>query len=299
MDTRSDLAFFHLLAHQDSLAAAARTLGLSPSAISRRLAALEQRLGVRLLARTTRRISLTGEGERYLEGASAILDHIRQLEQELAGSSAQPQGLLRIAAGFGFGRQHLGPVISAFAAAYPGVSVILHLSDQPLDFAQNAIDIAIRFGPPPDAHLLARKIAANRRLLCAAPDYLARHGTPATPADLSRHACIVIRENAPTFNHWQLTDGQHVRRVRVHGPLAVNHGEIAVDWALAGHGIVLRSEWDIAQHLESGALRQVLPEWYDNAADIHALYPPRHALSAKVRLFLDFLTAHYQARQPG
>jgi DNA-binding transcriptional LysR family regulator len=293
MPDTSDLAFFCLLSRQPSLAAAAQQLGITPPAVSRRLAALESRLGVRLLNRTTRRLSLTPEGERYLEDGEQILRDIESLERSLTGSRDEPRGLLRINAGFGFGRQHLGPAISEFVRLYPQVEVVLHLSDHFLDLTEHALDIGIRFGPPPDTRVIARRIAANRRLLCAAPDYLARRGEPANPRELTEHDCIVIREQQRAFNNWQLTDGQQQVTVKVRSPLAVNHGEIAVDWALAGHGIILRSEWDIAGHLRSGQLQRVLPAWIGIAADIHAIYPPRHQLSAKVRVFLDFLATRF------
>lgn len=298
MNDVPDLAFFSLLARQPSLAAAAQALGVTPPAVSRRLAALEKRLGVRLLNRTTRRQSLTPEGERYLEDGEHILRDIERLERSLAASQDIPRGLLRINAGFGFGRRHLAPLISDFARAYPEVEVVLHLADRALDLTEHAMDIAIRFGPPPDARILARKIAANRRLLCAAPAYLAEHGTPAEPRDLQAHRCIVIRENNKAFNNWQLTDGKQQIMVKVRGPLSANHGEIAVDWALAGHGIVLRSEWDIAGYLRSGQLSRILAPWVGRSADIYAVYPPRHHLSAKVRVFLDFLAERFADYRP-
>lgn len=299
MDNTADLAFFALLARQPSLAAAAQALDVTPPVVSRRLAALEQRLGVRLLNRTTRRVSLTPEGERYLEDGENILRDIERLERSLTESRDTPRGLLRINAGFGFGRRHLGPLIAEFARDWPEVEVILHLSDRQLDLTEGAFDIAIRFGPPPDARIMARQIASNRRLLCAAPAYLAAHGSPATPRDLPDHQCIVIRENERTFNNWQLTDGKQQTMVKVRSRLGVNHGEIAVDWALAGHGIVLRSEWDIAPYLRSGELVRVLAPWVGAAADIHAIYPPRHHLSAKVRAFIDFLATRFaQYRAP-
>lgn len=295
MTPNSDLAFFSLLARQPSLAAAALALGITPPAVSRRLAALEQRLGVRLLNRTTRRLSLTPEGERYLDDGEAILRDIERLERSLLASRERPQGLLRINTSSGFGRRHLGPAISDFVHAWPDVEIVLHLSDHALDLTEHALDIAIRFGPPPDARILARRLAANRRLLCAAPAYLAARGTPQTPRDLPAHNCIVIRENDRAFNNWQLTNGSEQVTVKVRSPLAVNHGEIAVDWALAGHGIVLRSEWDVAADLRAGRLHRVLPAWTGSAADIHAIYPQRHLLSAKVRIFLDFLEERFAA----
>ncbi|MGE5475487.1 MAG: LysR family transcriptional regulator [Bacteroidales bacterium] len=299
MDTSSDLAFFVMLTRHATLAAAARELGVTAPAVSRRLAALERRLGVRLLHRTTRRQSLTPEGERYLDEGRRILADIEQLERALGASRETPRGLLRINAGFGFGRRHLGPAVADFVRRYPEVEIILHLTDQPLDLAAEAMDIGIRFGLGADTGLLARKIASNRRYLCAAPAYLAAHPAPRTPRELAAHQCIVIRENAGPFNTWQLVCGPHQVAVKVHGALAANHGEVAVDWALGGHGILLRSEWDIAPYLRSGELVRVLPEWSGAAADIHAVFLQRHHLSAKVRLFLDFLTDRFAEQRRG
>lgn len=293
MNDAPDLAFFSLLARQPSLAAAAQIIGVTPPAVSRRLAALEKRLGVRLLNRTTRRLSLTPEGERYLDDGEQILRDIENLERSLSESRDTPRGLLRINASFGFGRRHLAPLISDFVKTWPNVEIILQLSDRPLDLTEHALDIGIRFGMPPDSRILARKIATNRRLLCASPDYLTEHGVPLEPRDLLAHRCIVIRENDRALNNWQLTDGKQQTMVKVRSPLAVNHGEIAVDWALAGHGIVLRSEWDIAADLRRGDLVRVLAPWVGASADIHAVYPTRHHLSAKVRVFLDFLAARF------
>lgn len=299
MSDAADLAFFSLLARHPSLAAAAQELGVTPPAVSRRLAALEQRLGVRLLNRTTRRLSLTPEGERYVDEGERILRDIDSLERSLAASRAVPRGLLRINATFGFGRCHLAPAVSDFVRRYPEVEVVLQLTDRPLDLTEHAMDIGIHFGNPPDARVLARQIAANRRLLCAAPAYLAAHGSPASPAELAAQQCIVIRENNRAFNHWQLSDGKQQELVKVRGALSSNHGEVAVDWALAGHGIILRSEWDVAPYLRSGQLQRLLPAWTGAAADIYAIYPQRHHLSAKVRVFIDFLVERFAGQRQG
>lgn len=300
MSGSDDLAFFAILAHQPSLAAAAETLNLSAPAVSRRLAALERRLGVRLMNRTTRRLSLTPEGQRYADEAVRILADISQLEQDLAAARQVPRGLLRIAAGFGFGRRHLGPAVADFVTLHPEVEVRLHLSDRPLDLAAEGIDVGIRFGLGADSGLLARKIASNRRLLCAAPSYLARRPAPAAPRDLVGHDCIFIRENDQTNNTWKLVDGTTQTSVKIGGRVGSNHGEVAVDWALKGLGILLRSEWDIAPYLRSGELVRVLPQWSGAAADIHAIFHERHLLSAKVKVFLDFLTERFaQYRRDG
>ena len=293
MKDAPDLHFFAILARQPSLAAAAQELGVTPPAVSRRLAQLEERLGVRLLNRTTRRQSLTPEGERYLEEGGRILREIEGLERSLAAGADVPHGLLRINATFGFGRRHLSPAIAEFRRLYPAVDIVLQLTDRPLDLAASAMDIRIHFGEPPDRRILARKLASNRRLLCAAPSYLAGRAEPLTPRDLHDHECIVIRENHAAFNNWQLSDGQRQEMVKVSGGLSTNFGEIAVEWALAGHGILLRSEWDIAPYLRTGQLRRVLAAWEGTASDIHAIYPQRHHLSSKVRVFLDFLATRF------
>jgi len=299
MNTVADLAFFVVLARQPSLAAAAQEMGITPPNVSRRLAALEKRLGLRLLNRTTRRLSLTAEGQRYLQEGEQILRDLEGLEASLVADRQAPKGLLKVNATFGFGRRHLAPLISEFAQRYPEVEVILELTDRPLDLNEHGIDVGIQFGPPPDARVLARRMARNRRLLCASPAYLAEAGVPATPQDLARHRCIVIRENTATFNNWQLVQGPDKVLVKVRGPLSTNHGEIAVDWALAGHGIVLRSEWDVASYLRSGRLQRVLAPWAGDMADIHAVYPQRHHMSAKVRVFLDFLAERFAGYRAG
>lgn len=300
MNTLSDLAFFVVLARQPSLAAAAQQLGITPPNVSRRLAALEQRLGLRLLNRTTRRLSLTIEGQSYLEKGEQILLDLQGLEQSLAGEHDTPKGLLRINATFGFGRRHLAPLIADFARDFPEVALQLELSDRPLDLTEHALDIGIRFGTPPDARVVAKRIAHNRRLLCASPAYLAKHGIPSTPQQLVDHQCIVIRENTQTYNNWQLRNASQQIMVKVDGRLSTNHGEIAVDWALAGHGIVLRSEWDIAAYLRDGQLCRILAPWVGEIADIHAIYPQRHYVPAKTRAFLDFLSERFaDYRQPA
>ena len=293
MDTLSDLAFFCTLARHPTLAATAQTLNVTPPIISRRLAALEKRLGICLIQRTTRRLNLTTEGERFLIEGERILADMAQLEQSLMSTQAIPSGLLRINATFGFGRRHLAPALGDFARAYPSIQIELTLSDRPLDLIEQGLDLGIRFSSPPDSRILARKLAHNRRLLCAAPSYLAEHGSPSHPRELTEHACIVIRENTQAFNNWQLIHGKQTLTVKVNGHLSVNHGEVAVDWAIAGHGILLRSEWDIAHEIRQGRLIHLLPEWSGTEADIYAVYPQQHGMSAKVKVFLDFLATRF------
>jgi len=299
MNTISDLAFFAILVKAGSLAASARELGVTPPAITKRLANLEQRLGVRLLNRTTRTMSVTHEGEIYLADGSRILADIEALERTIGSSRAIPKGLLRVNASFGFGRKHIGPAVSAFSKRYPEVEVQLHLSDRPLNLADQAFDVGIRIGELPDARIIARKIAANQRLLCASPGYLELHGAPSTPRDLQKHKCIVLRENDAAYGTWQLSRGKRQETVKVRGTLSSNDGEIALEWALAGHGVLMRSEWDVAPYLRSGRLRQVLTEWTLPDSDIYAVYPERLNLSAKVTAFVDFITERFNPPQAG
>jgi LysR family transcriptional activator of dmlA len=288
----ADMQFFAALVRCGSLAAAARELQVTPPAISKRLAQLEKHLGARLLSRTTRRIGLTAEGEAYLEHARRILADIAAVELELQGVRAQPTGLLRVNATLGFGRMHVAPLVSSFVRAHPGVQVQLQLSASPPPLTQDAFDVCVRFGEPPDARVLARFLAPNRRLLCAAPGYLARRGMPKAPGDLAGHDTISIRQGDEAYGVWRLSAGKRTETVKVRGPLSSNDGEIAVQWALGGHGIVLRAEWDVARYLRSGRLREVLPNWRPPPADVHAVYPVQLQGAARVTAFVDHLAAH-------
>ncbi|MFO1318492.1 MAG: LysR family transcriptional regulator [Burkholderiales bacterium] len=287
-----DLSFFATLAASGSLSAAGRELGVTKAAVSKRLAQMEARLGVTLINRTTRRMSLTPEGELCLESARRVLGEIDDLAQLLGNAGETPRGLLRVSATLGFGRRHVAPVISRFVRQYPEVEARLQLSVDPPALTDDACDVSIRFGAPPDARIIARRLAPNRRLLCASPAYLAKRGHPKVPGDLARHQCIGIRQGDDAFGTWNLSGGRPRGRsetVKVHGNLSTNDGEIAVTWALDGHGIVMRAEWDVEHHLKSGRLVQVLPGYATAEADIYAVYPQRGKSVARVRAFVDFL----------
>lgn len=292
----ADLGFFSALARAGSLSAAARELGISTPAVSKHLAQMEQRIGVALVNRTTRRMSLTPEGEIYLDHARRIVGEIDELEQALGLAKSTPKGLLRVNATLGFGRSHVAPLVSRFVKRHPEVEVQLQLSVNPPPLTDDAFDVCIRFGAPPDARVVARRLAPNRRLLCAAPAYLARHGTPKAPHDLARHACITIRQGDEAYGVWRLASrSRHAasQTVKVRGGLSTNDGGIAVAWALDGHGILMRAEWDIERYLQSGRLVQVLPHCETPDADIHAVYPQVHQASRRVRVFVDFLSAAF------
>ena len=289
----ADLGFFSALARAGSLGAAARELGITTPAVSKHLALMEARLGLLLVNRSTRRMSLTPEGEVYLERARRILGEIDDMEQLLGSAKAMPRGLLRVNATLGFGRSHIAPLISRFVRKHPQLEVQLQLSVNPPPLTEDAFDVCIRFGAPPDARVIARRIAPNRRLLCAAPAYLARHGTPKVPSDLGRHNCIGIRQGEEAYGVWRLSSGRGkpavAEAVKTRGNLTTNDGEIAVNWALDGHGILMRAEWDVDRYLKNGRLVQVLPQYFTPDADIHAVWPQRHQLAVRVRAFVDFV----------
>jgi LysR family transcriptional regulator, transcriptional activator for dmlA len=285
----SEMLFFSTLVRHGSFSATARELDVTTPAISKRLSQMEARLGVQLLIRTTRRISLTPEGEIYLAHARRILADIDDMEQLVTRAMVAPKGLLRVNATLGFGRSNIAPLISQFAKRYPEVQIQLQLTVNPPPLNEDAFDVCIRFGEPPDARVIARRIASNRRLLCASPAYLAKYVAPQVPNDLTQHNCVGIRQGDEAYGIWHLTSAKRTETVKVRGSLSTNDGEIAVNWALAGHGILMRAEWDIAKYLKSGRLRQVLENWQTPPADIYAVYPQRHHTAARVRAFVDYV----------
>lgn len=287
----SELEFIVLLARHGSLAAAARALDLTPPAATRRLAQLEARLGVRLVNRTTRSLSLTSEGETYVAHATRILASIDEMEEAVMSSKAAPRGLLRINATLGFGRTVIAPIVSSFARLHPQVEVQMEVTDRPVDLVERGVDLAIRFGAPPDKRLVARRVMSNRRMLCASPGYLAQHGEPQQLADLARHRCILHRQNDDAYGIWRFTRNGQQESVKVHGTLASNDGDIVLGWALDGHGILVRSEWDLARYIDSGRLKVVLPAWHLPSADLFAYYPNRRNQAVRTRAFIDFLVA--------
>jgi LysR family transcriptional activator of dmlA len=292
-DLASHLEFFVLLARHGSLSAAARALDLTPPAATKRLAQLEERLGVRLVNRTTRTSSLTPEGETYLHYATRILADLHEMEEAVSSTRAVPRGLLRVNASLGFGRTTIAPLVSTFAQRYPQVEVQLDVTDRPVDLVADGIDLAIRFGELPDQRLVARRIMSNRRLLCASPRYLERHGMPASLADLANHRCIVHRQNDEAHGVWRLEHEGRAVSVKVQGALSSNDGDIVLGWALDGHGILVRSEWDLAKYVDSGRLRIVLPGYAQPEADLFVVYPSKRRQSARARAFVDFLVEQF------
>lgn len=306
----ADLGFFSALVQAGSLTAAAREMGITTPAVSKRLTQMEARLGLALIARTTRRMSLTNEGEIYLENARRVLGEIEAMEQQLSGVKQEPQGTLRVNATLGFGRSHIAPLISQFVRKHPKVDVQLQLSVDPPALSDNAFDVCFRFGPPPDSRGIARMVAPNRRVLVASPIYLKRHGTPATPRELARHNCIGIRQGDEAYGQWRFTPARASRAgriasgadksetVKIRGNLTTNDGGIAVSWALEGLGILLRAEWDVQRYIASGRLVQLLTGYASPDADIYALYGQQHRSSARVVTFVEFVVQSLASAHP-
>ncbi|PLZ00758.1 LysR family transcriptional regulator [Burkholderia sp. WAC0059] len=291
-----DLRVFCAVARQSSFRAAAEALSMSAAYVSKRVSMLEADLGTRLLHRSTRRVAVTDAGERVYAWAERILDDVGHLIEDVSTTRSVPRGTLRVSSSFGFGRHVVAPALAKLADLHPDLGVRLELFDRLVDVAGEGFDLDVRIGDEFSPHLIARRLASNHRVLCASPAYLERHGTPKQLADLTSHACLAIKERDHPFGVWRLQAHGESASIRVSGPLSTNHGEVAVQWALAGRGIVLRSMWDVRPLLESGALRQVLPE-FTQPANVWAVYPARVAASARVRVCVDFLADEFG--QPG
>lgn len=300
---RPDLELVLAVRQHGSLVMAARALRVAPSAVTKRLAALEARLGLRLFQRTTRRVSPTAEGDTLCERAVHLLRAFDEVETELRERQAEPAGPIRIAATFGFGRLWVGPALAAFQARHPGIQVQLQLTERLPDLAVDGFDGAIWLWNAPSeraAEWVSRRLASNQRVLVASPAYIERHGAPRTLPDLASHACLVVRENdggpGQRFDHWRLqrTGEAQVNHVPVSGPLSSNSGELVRDWCLAGHGLMLRSLWDIAPQLASGELLRVLPCYAMPDADVHWLAPYRPQTPRRIRLLTEFLVDSFR-----
>lgn len=286
-----DLRVFLAVVRRASFAAAALELGASPAYVSKRIRLLEAELAVKLLHRTTRRVAVTEEGERVFQWAQRILDDIDHLVQDVSTTRAEVRGLLRVSSSFGFGRHVVAPACSQLIAQHPHLQVRLEVFDRIVDVAAEGFDLDVRVGDEIAPHLIARQLAPNHRVLCAAPRYLARKGQPRSIDELSAHDCLVIKERDHPFGVWKLRAGAEERTLKVTGPLSTNNGEMAVQWAVDGHGVVLRSIWDVQPLLDAGHLVQLLPAWTQEA-NIWAVYPSRLSRSAKVRVAVEFLQGY-------
>lgn len=283
-----DLQLFCTIVRHGSFAATARELGVSNAYVSKRIALLEASLQSRLLHRTTRRVSLTEQGAIVHQWAQRILEDVAQMGEAVSSARAEPAGLLRICTSSGFGRNRVGPALSDLALRYPALDIELELLDRPVNLIDEGFHLDIRIGAVSEPNVISRRIARNRRVLCAAPAYLARHGTPQTLADLARHRCLVIRERDFQFGQWTLQGPRGAEVIKISGPLSANNGEIVHQWGIAGHGIILRSLWDVGPSIARGDLVHLLPD-YAQEVDVWAVSPSRLSTSAKLRVCVEFL----------
>lgn len=293
MRETDDPRFFALLLREGSLTGAARQLAVTPSAVTQRLQGLEAKLGVRLLDRSTRRMLLTDEGALYHEHAQTLVRDYDELIDTLRSRKALVRGHLRVQGPLGFGRRYLASIVARFHTAHPQLDIALTLSDRRADVgtAGDAHDLVVHIGELRDSSQVAYPVAPNGRVLCAAPAYLKRAGRPAMPDDLNQHACLVLRENDEDVTMWRFRNGRREAAVRVKPVLSSNDGDVIRQWALAGKGVMLRSEWDVADLLRAGKLEALLPAWKPPSANVVALVAERKGMSARVKTFLAFLAA--------
>ena len=301
MDKLKQLEAFVSVAARGSLTAAAQAEGVAPAIMGRRLDGLEERLGVKLLMRTTRRITLTHEGSAFLEDCQRILADLVGAEASVSAGGVKATGHLRITAPAGFGRRHVAPLVPIFHRRHPDVSVSLNLSDRVVDIAAEGFDCAVRVGDMPDSSLVSVRMADNRRLCVATPQYLAQHGTPKTPADLSRFACLTLSSDASQTRGWAFLSGAHgaaqIVYLKPDGPLNCSDGQVLHDWCLAGYGIAWRSTWEVEAEIAAGQLVTVLDHFAAPPNGIYAVFPQRKHLPLRVRAWIDFLREHFSA--PG
>ncbi len=293
MDKLGDLEVFAQVVSAGSLSAAGRELGLSPAVVSKRLRRLEDRIGTRLIQRTTRQISLTEAGQGYYERVIAILAGLDEAEAFVTRRSQQARGILKVSAPTTFGRMHIAPHLKTFMGANPDLAVNLVISDRLVDIVAEGFDIAIRVAALPDSSLVARRLAPVRRILCATPSYLEAHGVPQTLDDLEKHNCLPPHNNDP----WNLHGPDGSFQYRATGRLATNSSEVVRECVISGLGIALRSTWDIFEELQSGKLVRVLPQ-IEGSRDvaIYAVYASRHFLPTKIRVFVDYLSELFGPR---
>ncbi|CAJ97041.1 Transcriptional regulator, LysR-family [Cupriavidus necator] len=299
MDRIGDIGLFLRVLDLGSISAAARSLDLSVAVASQRLQRLERELGVRLLHRTTRRLHATPEGVVLAEQGRALVDDLEALGTSLRQAGTGVSGTLRVTTSSSFGRLYISPLLPEFLALHPGLTLSVNLTDNVLDLVSAGFDLAIRIGVLDDSTLVARRLANNRRLLCAAPDYLRRRGTPRTPQDLARHDCLVLVGSQGRQDVWRLGDGAGGEiAVRVRGRIEANTGELLSDAALAGFGIALHSTWHVCADLRAGRLVQVLPDYPLADTGIYAVMPQRRLVPPRVRAFVDFLAGRFGDNPP-
>ena len=297
MDRFKQLETLVAVASKGSLAAAAALEGVDPAVIGRRMDALEARLGVRLMHRTTRRLTLTPEGQAFLENSQRVLAELASAESAVSAGSAQASGHLRVTAPAGFGRRHVAPLVASFMAEHPSLSFSLNLSDRVVDLVNEGYDCAVRVGDLPDSSLVSQRLADNRRLVVAAPGYLQRAGTPQHPADLARHHCLMLSSEASQTRGWAFqVDGKlqfHRRSERNSSRLDCTDGQVLHDWCVQGLGLAWRSTWEVAGDLQAGRLVSVLDAFAAPPNGVYAVYAQRAHQPLRVRLWIEHLKRHY------
>jgi DNA-binding transcriptional LysR family regulator len=293
MDRLKQIESFAAVATKGSLTAAANAEGVAPAVIGRRIDALEERLGVKLLVRTTRRITLTHEGSAFLEDCQRILTELATAEASVTEGGVKASGHLRITAPAGFGRRHVAPLVPRFLGLHPDVSLSLNLSDRVVDIVNEGFDCAVRVGDLPDSSLVSVRLADNRRMCVATPDYLKRHGTPRTPAELSKHRCLLLSSESSQPRGWAFTVDGKVIHIRPGGTLDCSDGQVLHDWCAQGLGIAWRSTWEVQDEVSDGRLIAVLEEFAAPPNGVYAVFPQRKHLPLRVRLWIDFIKQAY------
>ena len=288
-----DLRLFCVVARNRSFAETARELGVSKALVSKRIALLERSVQERLFHRTTRNVLLTSQGEIVHQWAQRILEDVDLMGEAISREKAAPNGLLRICSSTGFGRSRLAPALSEMARQFPQLEIQVELFDRPVDLVDEGFQLDIRIGQVREGNVIKRRIARNRRVLCASPAYLELHGVPQSLDGLKTHRCIPIRERDQDFGRWELEGPDGPIAIKVSGPLSANNGEIVRQWAIDGHGIILRSTWDVSREIETGALVPVLPAYFQQA-DVWAVYPSRLSVSAKLKVCVEFLETWFE-----
>jgi DNA-binding transcriptional LysR family regulator len=301
MDKFKQIEAFVAVATRGGLTAAAAHLSTAPIMVGRRLDALEERLGVKLLLRTTRRVSLTNEGAAYLEDCQRLLIDLNNAEASVSAGGIKASGHLRITAPAGFGRKHVAPLVAEFHLAHPDVTVSLNLSDRVVDMVGEGFDCGVRVGDLPDSSLIAVRLADNRRLCVATPAYLARHGTPQTPDALYQHLCLTLSSDASQTRGWAFkldpqqsaSDAKNIQYMRPSGPLNCSDGQVLHAWCLADYGIAWRSIWEVQSDLAAGRLVTLLDDYAAAPNGIYAVYAQRKHMPLRLQLWIDFLKHHY------
>jgi DNA-binding transcriptional LysR family regulator len=299
MHAVDDMTIFARVVERASLSAAGRELRLSPAVVSSRITKLEARLGVRLLTRTTRTVNPTEEGRLYYEHCLRIIAEISEVERKLAEKKDSPSGVLRISAPTVMGRRWIAPLIPQFRDDFPEVEIRLQLTDRVADLVEEQVDVAIRRGYQQDSSLISRKVAPDFRIACASPEYLEKHGTPQTPADLKKHDCLLLRFPGSRRYQWQFMEDCVPQNFAVAGPIDSNNSHTLIDWALAGAGIVMKSVWDLYDEIEAGQLVPILLPHSPRDLAIYALAPPHRMQPPKSRAFINFIAGRLPKLLPS